>query len=229
MLAIVVVAGLSSALAVAQDENVRGGRRGRFAIAAGFDVWDDLNELRPAEPGNFDSGGLLIDFAAHWSMKQWDSRELLFGFDVGVFTHDSDVFHFRDELVGRGMYLTPSVKWQLAPSNGLRYSLDFGVGYYLVDIAEIDTSGYYGYYCCYSFSEEQLWEDSSFGGFIGMTIDFGRVARRDGGGFTMGARVHWLDLGTVRDERRFGGIDTLGPNAGRLGGAIYAVQFGYAF
>jgi hypothetical protein len=229
LLACACAASLWSALAVAQDENGLAGRRGRFAITAGFDLWDNLNELRPIEPGNFDSGGLLIDFAAHWRMKQSGSRELLFGFDVGVFSNDSDVFHRRDELITRGMYVTPSVKWQLAPSNGRRYSLDFGAGYYLVDIAEVDTSGYYGYYCCYSFAEEQLWEDSSFGGFIGITIDFGRAARREGGGFTMSARIHWLDLGMVRDERRFGGIDTLGTNAGRLEGPIYAIQFGYAF
>lgn len=221
------IACLWSAPTVAQNGDVAEGRRARFAIAAGFDIWDDLNELRPQAPGQFNSGGLVIDFAAHWRMKRWGSNALLFGFDVGGFSHDSDVFHVREDVVSRGLYLTPSVKWQLGPSSGPRYSVDIGFGYYIVDITEVESYRVYGYYCCYS--EEQLWEDSSLGGFIGATIDFGAAARRRGGGFTMGAKIHWLDLGTVRDESRFGPPRTLGPNAGRLQGPVYSMQFGYAF
>jgi len=202
-------------------------RRGRFAAAAGFDIWNDINELHPRAGGRFDSGGFVLDFAAHWRMKQWDTSNLLFGLDVGVFSHDSNVYHIREDLTARGFYLTPSVKWQLGWRGGPRYSLDAGLGYYIVDIAEVDLSGYYGYYCCYS--EEQLWEDSTLGGYIGTTVDFGRAARREGGGFTMGAKIHWADLGTVRDEHRFPPTGTLGPNAGQLSGPIVSMQFGYAF
>ena len=222
-------AGLWSALAVAQDQDIGEGRRARFAITAGLGGWDDLHELRPQSPGQFDGVGFVIDFAAHWRMKQGGSNDLLLGFDVGGFSHDSNVFHVREDVTSRGLYLTPSVKWQFGSSGRLRHSLDVGVGYYLVDITEVDTSRYYGYYCCYWYSEEQLWEDTSLGGYIGATFDFGRAARRQGGGFTMGAKIHWLDLGTVRDEQRFRSADTLGPNAGRLRGPIYSVQFGYAF
>lgn len=213
----------------AQTEDGAELRRGRFAISAGFDVWADINELHPQSSGAFDSSGLVIDFAAHWMMKRWGTKDLLFGLDVGGFSHDSDVFHIREDLISRGFYLTPSAKLQFGTSDGPRYSLDVGLGYYLVDIAELDTSVYYGYYCCYSYSEEQLWEDSSFGGFIGTTIDFGKAARRGGGGFTMGARIHWLDLGTVRDEGRLLAVGTLGPDAGRLRGPVYSMQFGYVF
>ena len=221
---------LASAQTATQDEIDHAGanmRRGRFAVAAGFDAWNDVNELRPRAGGEFDSGGFVLDFAAHWRMKQWDTSSLLFGVDVGVFSHDSNVFHVRENLTARGFYLTPSVKWQPGWRGGSRYSLDAGLGYYLVDIAEVDLSGYYGYYCCYS--EEQLWEASTLGGYIGATVDFGRAARREGGGFTMGAKIHWADLGTVRDEQRFAPTGTLGPNAGQLSGPILAMQFGYAF
>jgi hypothetical protein len=218
---------LWSGLAVAQDQGGAGGPRARFAIAAGFDVWADLNDLRTESPGEFDSAGFVIDFSAHWRMKRWASSDLLFGFDVGGFTHDSDVFHVREDVISRSLYLTPSVKWQFGSSSGPRYSLDAGLGYYLVDIAELETYRYYGYYCCYA--EEQLWEDSSLGGFIGTTIDFADTGRGRRGGFTMGAKIHWADLGRVRDEGRFRLSGTLGRNAGRLRGPVYAVQLGYVF
>lgn len=223
------IAVLWSASAAAQEGDVADRRRARFAISAGFDVWDDLRELRPQAPGEFESGGFVIDFAAHWRMKRWGSNDLLFGFDVGGFSHDSDVFHVRDDVTTRGLYLTPSVKWQLGSPGGPRYSFDIGLGYYLVDFAEVASFSnyrYYGYYCCYS--EVQLWEDSSLGGFIGATVDFGRAGRRRGG-FTMGTKIHWLDLGTVRDEGRLRTPATLGSNAGRFQGPVYSVQFGYAF
>jgi hypothetical protein len=228
LLVIGVVSLLSSA-AHAQDVTAAESRRVRFAIAGGFDVWGGLSDLRPLTLGEFDDTGFVVDFAAHWRMRQWGTERLLLGFDLGFFSHDSDVFHVREDVTARGMYLTPSLKWQLDTQSGPRYSLDFGLGYYSVDITEVDTSSYYGYYCCYWYYEEQLWEDSSFGGFIGTTFDFGDAGRRRGGGFTMGAKIHWLDLGNVRDELRFRPQDTLGPNAGRLRGPIYALQFGYRF
>jgi hypothetical protein len=222
----VVVSLLWCDFATGQDGDAAPSRRGRFAVGAGLSQWADLHDLAPVSPGRFDGVGFVIDFAAHWRMRQWGSNALLFGFDLGGFSHDSDVYHVREEVVLRGMYLTPSVKWQFG-STGARYSLDAGLGYYFADVAEIDTSGYYSYYCCYS--EVQLWDNESLGGYIGMTIDFGRAARRDGGGLTMGAKVHWLDLGTVRDEGRFVPVATLGPDAGRLTGPVFAVQLGYAF
>jgi hypothetical protein len=222
----VVVSLLWSDFATGQPADPAPSRRGRYAVGAGVSHWADLRDLSPVSPGRFDSVGFVIDFAAHWRMRQWGSNELLFGFDLGGFSHGSDVYHVREEIVLRGMYLTPSVKWQFG-STGARYSLDAGLGYYFADIAEIDTSGYYGYYCCYS--EVQLWDNESLGGYIGTTIDFGRAARRDGGGFTMGAKVHWLDLDTVRDEGRFLPVATLGPDAGRLTGPVVSVQLGYAF
>ena len=162
-------------------------------------------------------------------MNRWGSNRLLLGLDVGFFSNESDVFYVREDLISRGMYLTPSVKWRFESSGGPRYSLDFGLGYYVVDIAEVDMSEYYGYYCCYGYTEEVLWEESTLGGYVGTTIDFGDTGRRRGRGFTMGAKIHWLDLGTVRDENPYRLQDALGNNAGRLQGPIYSMQFGYAF
>lgn len=208
--------------AEAQDARASNERRVRLGIAAGFDVWRDLGDLRANAPGEFDSGGFVVDFAAHWRIKEGRSSDLLFGLDFGGFANDSDIHHRREDLLARGMYLTPSIKWQFLTARGRRHSVDAGLGYYLVDIAEVESSRF-------GYSEDQLWEDTSIGAYVGATIDFTDSERERRGGFTLGAKLHFLDFEDVRDEEPFVVFGTLGPNAGRLRGPVIAVQFGYAF
>ena len=63
----------------------------------GFRRLGRYQRTAPQTSGAFDSRRLVIDFAAHWMMKRWGTKDLLFGLDVGGFSHDSDVFHIRED------------------------------------------------------------------------------------------------------------------------------------
>jgi hypothetical protein len=206
-----------------QSEDFSDSMGPRLAIGIGFDVWPDVGDLRALAPGDFDSTGFTIELSAHWPRAKPRPRNLMFGIDFGVFTNDSDITHVREDIISRGLYITPSIKLPIGDSDRRRYYFDTGLGYYMVDVAEVETYKFGGY------SEDELWENSSFGGYIGATVDFGLRSRERRGGFTMGAKIHWFDLGNVHDEDPFFDIDTLGQNAGTLGGPVYSIQFGYVF
>lgn len=199
-----------------------GARRARMEAFLGYQHWDALSQLQPAAGGGFDSGGFNLGGAFHWRMHERNTTDLLIGLDVALFTNESNVHHIREELTSRGMYITPSMKWMFADGTGPRYSLDIGLGYYLVDIAEVELYDFGGY------AEDELWEDSAFGGFIGAGIDFPTATSDRRGGFSMSAKIHFFDLGSVNDEG-FRSIvsGTLGSGTGDLSGPVVMLQFGY--
>jgi len=187
----------------------------------GFQNWDELSRLTPAGGGSFDSGGFNLGGAFHWRMRERERNDLLVGLDFALFSNESGIRHIREDLLSRGLYVTPSVKLIFDDGAGPRYALDLGVGYYLVDIAEVES--YYGGY-----SEDELWEDSAFGGYIGASVDFPTEASNRRRGFSISAKIHFFDLGVVSDEGFFlVSPGTLGPNAGSLSGPVIMFQFGY--
>jgi hypothetical protein len=100
-----------------------------------------------------------------------------------------------------------------------RYSIDAGIGYYLLDMVEL--AGEYPM----SF-ETQLWEESTVGGYVGATIDIGGGDPGRNRGVMLSFKTHFVDFGVVRDENALL-PQTLGPNAGDLSGPVYMAQIGY--
>lgn len=191
--------------------------RGRYEIAIGVQSWPGLADLQPAREGSFDEVGYSLSLAGHWPVWRFDDSEVLLGIDLGFFANDSSVRFLSEDVMARSGYLTPSVKWMFG--RGHRYSVDAGVGYYLVDITEV--AGDYPL-----IFETQLFEDGAVGGYVGTTVDFngGDPARRHG--VMLSFKTHFFGLDAVRDEEPFFPA-TLGSDAGDLSGPVYMLQVGY--
>ena len=191
--------------------------RPRYEIAIGAHSWPGIADLEFTTDGSFDEVGPNLGFAVHWPVRRFAYSELLAGLDLTMFSNESSVTFISEDVVARNGYLAGSVKWMFGRIH--RYSIDAGVGYYLLDIAEVagDFPDFY---------ETQLWEDSSLGGYIGGTVDFrgGDSAKRHG--FMASVKVHFVEFENIRDEDPFAPV-TLGQDAGDLSGPVYMIQVGY--
>lgn len=207
---------LSFGAAPTAEEAIEGGGV-RYEASVGFHGWADLDDLEPVSPGDFHQSGYSLSGAAHWPLPRRGDSELRLGVDFGLFMNESDIVFISEQLISRGLYLTPSLKWK--PGKNKRVSLDAGLGYYLVDIAEVVSD--YGW-----FVETELWSASSFGGYVGGTWNFGQVTGVKRNGIILSLKIHFFDLGTVKDEDPSLPV-RLGPDAGTLSGPVYQLQVGY--
>lgn len=185
----------------------------RFEAAIGVHGWPKLADIR-ATQGEFDETGFSLGGAAHWPLRRVGNGNVLAGVDFGLFTNDSSISFLLDSLIARGAYLIPSVKWRVAE----RLSIDAGIGVYLVDIAEVASE--------YFFVETEVWEQGTAGGYVGATWDVTSSEGRRTRGFVVSAKVHFFDLGPVRDEDERLPV-RFGQDAGDLSGPLYQLQLGY--
>ena len=191
--------------------------RGRYEVAIGAHIWPGIAKLQPPGGGTFDEVGLNLNFAAHWSVKRFASSELLVGFDLGLSSNESDIRSLTDDVIARNAYLVPSIKWMFGRRH--RYSIDAGIGCYLLDIAEV--AGEYPV-----ITETQVWEESSLGAYVGGTVNFGGGSPTNSHGVMLSFKTHFVDFGTVHDEDIVFPT-TLGQDAGDLSGPVYMLQIGY--
>ncbi len=197
-------------------------RRTRSEVFFGVQSWDDLSSLTPAAGGSFNSTGVNLGAAFHWRLRERERSDVLGGVDFAFFPTSSNIPHGRGDVLSRGLYITPSVKLLFDDGNGPRYGLDFGLGFYQVDLAEAESDGFGGW------SDWDFWESSVVGGYVGASVDFPRESSNRESGFSMSAKIHFLDLGEVRDEGAANLVrGVLGQNAGSLSGPIIMLQFGY--
>jgi len=179
--------------------------------------WPSLNDLQPAAGGSFKQIGYGLGAAAHWPVRQLGNGDLMLGIEGAIMATDSDVPALLDELLARHGYVAVSAKWMAGRARNV--SLDAGLGYHLVDIAQLETD-------YRSAGEFETWEESAVGLFVGATWDAGASKPGGDGGLSLGLKVHFVDFGTVRDEDVFI-RPVLGTDAGELAGPIYALQIGY--
>ena len=203
----------TQAQAVATEDGVGGGIRSEVAL--GFSSWNALADLEPVADGKFDDVGYVFSAAIHWPFRRNAGSSLLLGFDVGLFPNESSIEHVSEDLLARGLYLVPSLKWR--PAATKRLSLDAGIGYYLVDIAEVVSDNAF-------YVETEFWQSSALGGFIGGTWNLGSATQ--GRGVMIALKAHFFDLGSVNDEDPFLPA-RLGRDAGKLSGPVYQLQIGY--
>lgn len=188
----------------------------RFEIAIGTHSWPGVAEIKSLRGGSFDEIGFSLSAAAHFPWRRTGDGLLMAGVDIGLFSNDSNILLHTDTLISRGGYIAPSVKWK--PDANGNWSLDAGLGYYVVDIAEVLAD--------YLYFEYAVWQDGAIGGFVGVTWDRAPSTPDKQRGLTASFKAHMANFGEVRDENeslpaRFG------PNAGKLLGPVYQFEIGY--
>lgn len=215
MLAMLLAAGM--ALADEHDHGQVAGTGVRTELHLGAHSWPSVGDLEPAAGGRFDDVGFSLGGSLHWPVGKQPDRRWLIGVDLGLFPTDSNIDFVSEDVVARGGYLTPSVKWQT--KSGGPWTIDAGIGVYIVDIAEV-VSAYGG------FVETELWEQTTLGGYVGTTWNSAPNDAFDNNGLFVSLKIHFADFGNVRDENPLLPT-TLGSDAGKLSGPVYQVLIGY--
>ncbi|MDH3619465.1 MAG: hypothetical protein OER91_01140 [Gammaproteobacteria bacterium] len=211
MLAAVLLSG--NALAQSENPSATGSR---WDISLDLPVWPSLGDLQPAAGGSFDAMGFGLGLSYHVPVAHFDNSDLLFGVDASVAATDSSINGVFDSMLARQLYLGGSLKWLLGERRN--YSLDAGLGYHEVDIAEVDSEWW-------GTREYEHWSAEKASVFVGTTWDVGAGRPDHDGGLFIGLRVHFADFGRVADENFLSG---LGPDAGALDGPLYMLRFGYS-
>lgn len=215
LLSIVLVVNATARAEEFQSEEIRNGSRWEMWLA--LSSWSGLADLEPAAGGSFDATGYGIGAAVHWPVRVFEGSKLLLGIEGAIMAHDSNIPVVLDDFLARNAYVGASAKWLLGEARNL--SLDAGIAYYLLDMAQLDTNYYYG-------AEFQSWEESAAGIFVGGTWDVGAARPGKTSGLSLGLRVHFMEFGTVRDHDTFI-RPVLGDDAGDISGPLVAVRIGY--
>ncbi len=191
----------------------------RWEVTLNLYNWDALADLQPLAGGSFDTVGAGFAGAIHWPIKRFKNSELMLGVGAGIMASESSTPGLVDELLVRQLFVSPSVKWIFGDKHHV--SLDAGIAYHLVDIAEVD-SGYGA-----TGLEFEYFEKHTATPFIGVTWDINAGRTVMAAAFSIGLKVYFVDFGTVRDED-LSLPPTLGPNAGKLDGTMIVLQLGSA-
>ena len=212
--AVVVMALAAPAVAADEEETSRGSR---WDVSLDLPVWPALTDLQPMAGGSFDSTGFVLSLSGHYPVREFANSELLIGGDLSFAATDSSIPVYAGDMLARQMYLGVSAKWLFGKARNV--SLDAGIGYHEVDIAQVDSEWW-------GTLEREYWGKERASGFIGATWDIGAARPEKSSGLFIGLRVHLADFGPVYDAEYAGAI--LGPDAGNLDGPMYMIRIGYS-
>jgi hypothetical protein len=201
-------------------------KRHYLSIFIGAVYWPNLGEVDPSKAGfnpqqfdNFKTWGYNIEVAYHYLATMWLDRDIWIGLDFGFFFNENKgdlnlIFFPSGETVSgkigsRGMYITPSLKWFVWGQRGSRrLYLGAGVGYYLLDFAELYPFGEGG----------EIFEESTIGGYLSAGVRFPISKNRpESAAIILESKVNFADFGE------------LAPGTGDIKGPIYLFQLGITF
>ena len=200
-------------------------KRHFFSLAVGAVYWPSLGEVDPSQAGfnpqqfgQFEVWGLNIELAYHYFAATWLGKDLWIGVDFGLFFNENTgkteaLFLPSGETIegnigSRGLYLTPSIKWFVWGAKGPRLYLGAGIGYYLLDFAELYPFGEGG----------EIYEASALGGYIGVGVRLPiRKNNPESFALVLESKVHFADFGEFA------------TNTGGIQGPIYLFQLGMTF
>lgn len=178
------------------------------SVSIGASSWGSLQDLSSENGEGFDSIGWSLDFGGHRYMTRWGSADVLLGADFGFFGAEGDIPGLRVDYTQRGLYLTPSTRLRFGERGKRHMDIEFGIGWYEVDIVELDCES--GGIC----SElDEPFNSDKIGGYVGVSGGFGRW-------FVMGLRVHMAD---------FGEVSGVGDVPATLDGPIVTLNFGLSW
>ncbi len=204
--------------AMAHDD-APAGPAGRWDVSLDVPIWPALSDIQPVALGSFDSSGFGLGASYHLPVASYANSEVLLGFDGSIAATDSNIPGRLGNLLARQLYLGGSVKWVFGRARN--FSLDAGLGYHEVDMADIETSWL-------GTLEYENWGTSKASGFVGATWDIGAGRPDKRSGLFVGLRAHFVDFGRVHDEDAAAFFPTLGSDAGQLDGPLYMLRIGYS-
>lgn len=182
-----------------------------FGIGGSF--WGELGDVQSTLGGGFDQYGFALDMSAHRQVAARGAT-LLLGVDLGFFSTESDIPGVFEDLVQRGVYLTPSMRLRFGDAGRGHVDLEAGAGWYNADFAEINCEDYGTIISGPTCTElNDPFDANAFGGYLGVRAGFNRW-------FTAGVRAHFADFGEVT------GVPTV---SGELDGPVYTLMFGGRF
>ncbi len=184
-----------------------------WGFALGATSWSDLGDVQSSLGGDFDEYGFALDMSVHRKVDVGDAT-LLLGADLGFFSTDSRIPGIFEDLIQRGVYLTPSMRLRFGESGRGHFDLEAGAGWYNTDFAELDCNDYnpaLGGPVCTEINDP--FDSNAFGGYVGVRGGFNKW-------FTAGFRAHFADFGEVT------GLPTVN---GDLSGPVYTLMFGARF
>jgi hypothetical protein len=173
--------------------------------------WPSLGQVSPELGGRFDTVGFGLGGALYLTVRELATSDLLVGIDGFIAANDSNVRGVFDDLLARQFYLGAAAKWAFGEERSV--SLDAGIGYHLVDMAEVGDA--------WSSYEREAWETDRASAYLGATWDLPSASLGSPGRWMLGVKVYFTDFGTVN------GFWPIGPDAGKLDGPLYTMQIGY--
>ncbi len=200
--------------------------RMRFGFLVGWEEWPALGDLVPPPVlagapvvGAIESGGFLIDFTAHWTVRRHARHEFLVGVEGGLFFHANtqsfvgivqpDGGTFAGRVDARGLYVGPGIRWIWTRSPKVRPYVGLLAGFYVVDAAVVYEEG----------SEGENYPDrTALGGQVTGGLEFpvgnppGAMAVR------LEARIRYAALGQ---------LPAFGADAGSMSGPAYGLLVGF--
>ena len=187
------------------------GPSGRAELWLMVTNWPSLEQLDPVADGRFDAVGFGLGGALYVTVREFATSDILVGIDGFIAANDSSILGVFDDVLARQFYLGAAAKWAFGEERGL--SLDAGIGYYLVDMAEVGDA--------WSSYEREIWETDRVGAYVGATWDLPSYSLSRTGRWMLGVKAYFADFGTVN------GPWPIGTDAGKLDGALYSLQIGY--
>ncbi len=184
-----------------------------WGFGIGVTSWADLADVQSSLGGDFDQYGYALDMSVHRRVQIGHST-LLLGADLGFFSAESGIPGVFEDLIQRGVYLTPSMKLRFGDSGRGHVDLEAGAGWYNTDFAELNCENQgtiIGGPVCTEINES--FDANAFGGYLGIRGSFNKW-------FSASLRAHFADFGEVT------GLPTV---SGDLGGPIYTLMFGARF
>ena len=189
----------------------------RFEAFLGISMFPALDDIRSLDGGEFDAAGLGLGGAWHFPVARRENSDILIGVDGFIAATGSNIEGFVGDVYARHLYLGLSTKWLLGERRNV--SLDAGVGYHEIDMAELSD---------YALGiEREVWSTSTGGAYVGATWDVGAGRPDKRGGLSLGIRAHIVDFGNVHDDST-SWPNMFGMDAGDLNGPLYMLQVGYS-
>jgi hypothetical protein len=191
-----------------------------FMLGASY--WNGLGNLDPTGVtpipggfGDFDRWGFAFDMGYDRVIKRGTKADWTLGLELGWSTFENDGNGLAtpySTISSSFFYVAPVTRllWHVSPT--VTVSPGVGAGYYAFSIDEYDTY-YYGWW--WGYSGRTLNQDSAFGGFASLGVDFhlspANAIRIDN-------KVHFVE---------FDGLESLMPNETTVRGPIWTIEIGF--